>query len=135
MSHALDIPHLPDHIVTELTRLTLPSMPHWIEAAVDFLRQKAVLSGACQESRAGKLVVALHEALSNAIVHGNLEISSELKERGDNAFAETLAQRVAEPRYAQRRVEVVVDCQPDRCRWIITDQGNGFDVAKVLERV
>ena len=31
-------------------------------------------------------MVALLEGLANAIVHGNLELSSELKERGDDSF-------------------------------------------------
>ena len=74
-----DAPNLPTLVVGERMHMCLPSRPDWIEATVDFLRQKAVLCGACQESRAGKLMVALHEALPNAIVHGNLELSSGLK--------------------------------------------------------
>src|SRR5256885_9800342 len=44
-----DIPLLPSHIVAERTHLAIPSLPHWIEPTVEFLRQKAVLGGACQE--------------------------------------------------------------------------------------
>src|SRR5262245_23358560 len=92
MDHAManpnQTPHIPNTVVCEHTQISLPSYPHWIESAVEYLRQKAVLSSACHESRSGRLMVALHEALSNAIVHGNLEISSDLKERGESAFAE-----------------------------------------------
>src|SRR5439155_18970974 len=90
-------PDLPGYVVSEQMRLCLPSRPDWIEASAEYLRQKAVLAGACQESRSGKLLVALHEAISNAIVHGNLELSSQLKELGDNTFAEVLAQRTSDP--------------------------------------
>lgn len=134
MSTADDKPNLPELVLAERTHLALPSLPHWIGAVVEYLRQKALLAGACHEARAGKVMVALHEALSNAMVHGNLEISSELKERGDNAFAETLARRIADPAYAERVVEVVIDCNQERCRWIITDEGKGFDVDAVLRR-
>jgi anti-sigma regulatory factor (Ser/Thr protein kinase) len=134
MSSGYDAPHLPAHVLVEQTHLRLPSYPHWIDATVDYLRQKAVLAGACQESRSGKLMVALHEALSNAIVHGNLEVSSELKELGDDAFARTLAERAADPRYAERYVDILVDSDAERCRWVVTDQGPGFDVAAVLMR-
>src|SRR5437868_89065 len=103
--HPNETPDFPSQIVAEHTHLRLPSFPHWISAAVEFLRQKAVLSGACQESRAGKLMIALHEALSNAIVHGNLELASSLKEQGENAFAEALAQRIADPLFSERIVE------------------------------
>ncbi len=134
MADSNESPDLPGMVVAEQTHLSLPSFPHWIEAAVEYLRHKAVLSGACQESRSAKLMMALHEALSNAIVHGNLELSSDLKERGDNKFAEALAQRVADPRYSDREVEILIDCNLERCRWTVTDQGQGFDVDGVLRK-
>src|SRR5207249_1986778 len=81
-----------------------------------------------------KLLIALHEAISNAIIHGNLELSSDLKEQGDSAFAEALAQRSADPALAGRKVDIVVDFDGEAYRWVITDQGRGFDVEKVLAR-
>src|SRR5947208_11431792 len=129
-----EAPDLPGFIASEQIHLCLPSRPDWIEACAEYLRQRAVLSGACQESRSGKLLVALHEAISNAVVHGNLELSSELKERGDNAFAEALAARAADPRFASRTVDVLVDYDGERCRWVITDQGKGFDAERKLGR-
>jgi anti-sigma regulatory factor (Ser/Thr protein kinase) len=129
-----DVPDLPGFVVSEQMQLCLPSRPDWIEAAAEYLRQRAVLSGACEESRSGKLLIALHEAISNAIVHGNLELSSELKEHGDTSFAEALAQRASDPDLAQRIVDIVVHYDGDRCRWIITDQGPGFDFERVLSR-
>src|ERR1700722_1425244 len=88
-------PDIAGTVQLEQTHLILPSRPDWIEATVDYLKTKATLAGACQESRASKLMIALHEALSNAIIHGNYGLSSELKERGDSSFAEALAQRMA----------------------------------------
>jgi anti-sigma regulatory factor (Ser/Thr protein kinase) len=129
-----DTPDLAACVLRERTHLRLPSKPHWIEATVEWLRQKAVLSGACGDTRANKLLVALHEAISNAIVHGNLELSSALKELGDDAFAQALAERCADPRLAARVVDIHVECEAHRCRWIITDEGLGFDVDAVLAR-
>jgi anti-sigma regulatory factor (Ser/Thr protein kinase) len=125
---------VPSLVTTEQMQLCLPSRPDWIEPAVEFLRQKAVLCGACTETRSPKLMIALHEALSNAIIHGNLELSSDLKERGDNSFAEALAQRVSTPHLAERLVDIVVDYDGQRCRWLITDQGAGFDHERALSR-
>src|SRR5437016_6876311 len=79
-------------------------------------------------------MVALHEALSNSIIHGNLEMTSELKERNDASFAELLAHRVADPALAARPLEILVDYNGQHCRWILTDQGRGFDVERVLQR-
>lgn len=134
MPNPNDPPDLPAQVVSERTHLQVPSYPHWIEGTVEFLRQKAILSGACQETRAGKVMLALHEALSNAIVHGNLELSSDLKEKGDDTFAKALARRVADPAYSERTVEVLVDSSVERCRWVVTDQGKGFNIDAILER-
>ncbi|HMF19257.1 MAG TPA: hypothetical protein VKE98_18770, partial [Gemmataceae bacterium] len=123
-----DAPDLPSLVCAEQTLVRLPSRPHWIEETVDYLCRKAILCGACQETRSRKLMVALQEALVNSVVHGNLELSSELKERGDSSFAKALAERAADPGLAQRNVDIVVDYDGQRCRWLITDEGKGFDV-------
>lgn len=125
-------PVLPTNVVAERSHIVIPSLPNWIEPTVEFLRQKAVLGGACQETRSGKLLVALHEAITNAIVHGNLGVGSELKEQGSSVFAQALAQRASDPEFAERTVDIVVDYNGEVCHWIITDQGNGFDVERVL---
>jgi len=127
-------PELPQTVVSEETRLSIPSRPDWIEPTVEYLTRKAIDCGAVHEARAVKLTLALHEAVTNSLVHGNLEISSELKEREDNAFAEQLAARSALPRYATRQIDIRVHYDGDACRWVITDEGKGFDVGAVLRR-
>lgn len=134
MLENLAVPELPALIEAEQTRFRLPSQPGWIEPAADYLRHKAVLCGACLEAQGGKLMVALHEALSNSIIHGNLRISSELKERGDEEFARMLAARSADPACTSLPVDVVVSYDGEACRWIITDQGPGFDYERALHR-
>ncbi|MCI0456328.1 MAG: PilZ domain-containing protein [Gemmataceae bacterium] len=132
MTEPVQNPDMPALVHAERLHLRLPSRPDWIEPAVEYLKLRAVLCGACHESRSGKLMVALHEALSNAVVHGNLELSSELKERGDDSFARELAVRTADPALAARRVDVHVDYDGERCLWTIIDQGKGFDVQATL---
>jgi anti-sigma regulatory factor (Ser/Thr protein kinase) len=134
MDEALPMPHLPNLVEHERTLLRLPSRPDWIEPAADYLCRKAILCGGCPESNSGRLLIALHEALSNAVVHGNLEIASDLKERGDSAFAEVLASRAANPKFADRTVEVLALYDGSCCQWVLTDQGPGFDVDRVLRR-
>jgi anti-sigma regulatory factor (Ser/Thr protein kinase) len=130
----MDIPDIPATVVIDHTHLRLPSRPDWIEAVVEYIGTKAVLAGVCQESRIAKLTIALHEGLSNAIIHGNLELSSELKERGDSSFAEALAGKMADPTLATRHVDLTIDYDGERCSWTITDQGRGFDVNRAMAR-
>lgn len=127
-------PSLPDRVVAERTHLQIPSLPDWIEPTVDYQCRRAALNGSCHKGRSGKLMVALHEAITNAVVHGNLEIDSALKEQGPGVFAETLARRSADEAYSSRLVDILVELNGDACHWVITDEGRGFDVERVLKR-
>ena len=75
--------------------------------------------------------VALEEALLNAVVHGNLEVSSALREADDDAFDRLIALRQADERYGARLVTVNMDSSREEIRWQIADEGPGFDVARL----
>jgi anti-sigma regulatory factor (Ser/Thr protein kinase) len=134
MADELSIPDVSANVARERTHLRIPSRPEWISPTVEYLKQKAILSGACDESRAGRLELALHEALTNSVVHGNLELSSDLKDRGDSAFAEALAMRASDPAYGSCQVDIETNYDGQRYTWVLTDQGQGFDADKVLRR-
>ncbi len=134
MSSQSEIPHLPDMISSDQCRFTIPSRPEWIEPTVEYLKQRAILCGGCHESRANRLTIALHEALTNSIIHGNLEVSSELKERGDDSFARMVSERIADSKYCDRVVTVVMSYDGERSRWSITDEGPGFDTKLHLSK-
>jgi anti-sigma regulatory factor (Ser/Thr protein kinase) len=134
MLASLENPNLTAAIEAERFQLRLPSRLEWIQPAVEYLCQRAVLCSACDETRSAKLMLALHEALTNSVVHGNLELSSDLKEQDDDAFAAELAARAADPLYASRWVNVEVVYDGRTCQWTITDEGKGFDVEQVLQR-
>jgi anti-sigma regulatory factor (Ser/Thr protein kinase) len=119
-------------MVGEQFRLQIPSALHFIEPTVTFLKERAVRTGVCDEARGHKVELALHEALTNSVVHGNLEISSKLKEDEGDAFARALAERAGNPEYCNRSVTIGVDYDGERCRWSLTDEGQGFDVEAVL---
>ncbi len=117
-------------VLSEQFQLQIPSLLEWIAPAVEHLKDRAVCCGVCDEKRGVKLSLVLHEALTNSVVHGNLGISSQLKEENDDAFARALAERGGDPAYNSRIVNIEVDYDGDRCRWSLTDQGNGFDVER-----
>jgi anti-sigma regulatory factor (Ser/Thr protein kinase) len=134
MSEALLTPDLPAAVAAEHSSLHIPSRPEWIAPTVEYLGQKAILCGACSESRADRLMLALREALTNSVVHGSLELSSDLKDQGDTVFAEALAARAADPHFAGRVVQIETHYDGERCCWMLTDQGLGFDVQAALRR-
>src|SRR5205823_758089 len=71
--------------------------------------------------------VALEEALLNGLYHGNLEVSSELRQDGGNAFQELAEQRRRRPPYAARRLHVHVRLRPEEAVFVVRDEGPGFD--------
>jgi CheY-like chemotaxis protein/anti-sigma regulatory factor (Ser/Thr protein kinase) len=74
---------------------------------------------------------ALEEALLNAMYHGNLEVSSELKEQDHQAFyALAEERRLANP-WISRRIHVHCSLTPHEAKFVIRDDGNGFDPAKL----
>jgi CheY-like chemotaxis protein/anti-sigma regulatory factor (Ser/Thr protein kinase) len=78
-----------------------------------------------------RLSIALHEALTNAIYHGNLELSSSLRRDGqDDGGFHRLAdeRRMAEP-WRSRRVRMVCRMTPDEAAFTLRDDGPGFDTA------
>jgi DNA-binding response OmpR family regulator len=76
--------------------------------------------------------VGIHEALVNAIVHGNLGVSSDLKAGRWEEYHEAIAARRQTPPYCDRRVVVLMRAERRKSFFIqITDQGPGFDVSKL----
>jgi anti-sigma regulatory factor (Ser/Thr protein kinase) len=114
--------------------ITIPSKVEWIEKAVDHLVEPTQIWGICDEDRASRLTIVLTEALTNAVVHGNLGISSELKEDGD-AFAIELSRRSSQPDLAAKPVLIDAEYDGNTVTWTITDQGNGFDVESFLKKL
>lgn len=75
--------------------------------------------------------VALDEALRNAMHHGNLELSSALKEAGGDRYFEEAARRRTIPPYQSRRVYFTARELGDESHYIVRDEGPGFDVGRV----
>jgi CheY-like chemotaxis protein len=75
-----------------------------------------------------QIAMALDESLLNAIVHGNLEVSSDLREIDDGEPYTAMAkQRKTEEPYCSRRVMVSLHATTTEASITIIDEGPGFD--------
>ena len=75
---------------------------------------------------------ALHEVLANAIEHGNLEVSSELRELPDPSVYSNLAERRrGEAPYRDRRVHLTARLSRREVVFVVRDEGPGFDVSRL----
>lgn len=81
-----------------------------------------------------QVAMALDEALLNAMIHGNLEVSSELRQSDDGApYQELIKKRKSQSPYQERRVRVKMYATPEGVEFVIADEGPGFDCAKVAD--
>lgn len=94
---------------------------------VNYLQSNLTELGICSESESLQVGMALDEALVNALYHGNLEVSSELKDQDDRAYYELARKRSLEQPYRDRRIHVEAELSPEQARIVTRDQGPGFD--------
>jgi CheY-like chemotaxis protein/anti-sigma regulatory factor (Ser/Thr protein kinase) len=99
-------------------------VPRVIVQLKELLRQMEI----CDERALVQVSTALDEALVNAIVHGNLEVSSELREvdNGREYRRLTLERRQQLP-YSQRTVFVSAELTRTQVEFVIRDEGPGFN--------
>jgi CheY-like chemotaxis protein len=76
-----------------------------------------------------RIGVALREALKNAMIRGNLEICREAAEAARTQGVDLAEQRRKSPPYRDRRVFIDVNVSTKEARFVIRDEGPGFDVA------
>lgn len=82
----------------------------------------------CGEMQWLQLAMALDEAILNAIFHGNLEVSSDLRQADDGeTFFSLVQQRKGQSPYCDRRVGVSLELTADRAAFTVQDGGDGFD--------
>lgn len=75
--------------------------------------------------------LCLHEALVNAIIHGNLKIPSSLKEESPVKFERLLHTREASPKYANKPVKIHCQITTEHLKFVIEDEGQGFKPQKL----
>jgi CheY-like chemotaxis protein/anti-sigma regulatory factor (Ser/Thr protein kinase) len=94
---------------------------------VAYLQETLGHIGLCNEADRTRIGVALEEALSNALFHGNLGLHSDLKERDEDAYYALVRQRRQQPPYRDRRIHVATRLSTEQAVFEIRDEGAGFD--------
>ncbi|QDU94462.1 ATP-binding response regulator [Lignipirellula cremea] len=101
-------------------------------AVIGKIQQQISEMGVCGPSELMQIGTAVDEALVNAIVHGNLEVPSSLREVDDGmAYLALANQRRHEAPFASRRVYVNVHVTRDEANITVRDEGPGFDPSKI----
>lgn len=106
----------------------LTNDPSLIPPLVAMLQETLIAMRLCHENGRIRIGVALEEALCNALYHGNLEVSSDLRQcSGDQPYRALIEQRRRESPYQERVVHVHTSMTREEASFIIRDEGPGFD--------
>jgi CheY-like chemotaxis protein len=109
-------------------RFVLDNDAALVSSLIGHLEDTVVRMRHCDRTELMRVGIALHEALANAIQHGNLEVSTELRQdRDEKDFRELLAARRRQPPYCDRRVRVSATLSPKEAVYVVADEGPGFD--------
>jgi CheY-like chemotaxis protein/anti-sigma regulatory factor (Ser/Thr protein kinase) len=94
---------------------------------IGYLQDCLANLGTLDEAERTRIGVALEEALVNAAEHGNLELDSALRSTDRRAYVELADQRRGCAPYRDRRVYVEAHLSRTEARFIVRDEGSGFD--------
>ncbi len=94
---------------------------------ISHLRETILAKRVFDENDCLRIATALDEALLNSYYHGNLEVSSELREHDHNAYHDLAARRCQEAPYKDRKITLTVTYSESEVRFVIRDEGPGFD--------
>lgn len=108
----------------------LESDTQLIEPLIDLVQQVIASMEVCDTSQRVRLGVALENALTNAMVRGNLEIAASPNQIIDR---ELVVSRRSQKPYKDRRVIVKASIDRNRVEFFVRDQGPGFDIRQVPE--
>lgn len=118
--------------LTQLTqKYVLENEKGRIPSLVNVLVENCCQFGLLDDRDRMRIQVALEEALLNSVVHGNLEVSSRLRELDGDLFEQAISERKAIEPYRSRRVTLISTYTHDEARFTIRDEGPGFDITKV----
>ncbi|HEX4606670.1 MAG TPA: response regulator [Urbifossiella sp.] len=118
-------------ITTVECRLALENDPALVPPLVEYLQGHVAQFGLCGPSQRVRVGVALEEALLNGLYHGNLELSSDLRQDGSGTFERLAGERRFRAPYAARRLHVSARVSAAEAVFVIRDEGPGFDTSAV----
>jgi serine/threonine-protein kinase RsbW len=74
------------------------------------------------------LELVLIEALTNALLYGNLGVPSQIRDtHGEDSFWKLVDEREKDPDFNSKKIVLRIECTQDEIRYTIGDEGDGFD--------
>ena len=109
----------------------LENDPELITPLVHMLQEDLGGMGLCDATARMRVGVALQEALSNSIYHGNLEVSSDLRQEDEREFYSLAERRRHKVPYRERKITLKTHLDRESATYVIEDEGPGFDTSQL----
>ncbi len=116
-----------DCLVHHETHYVLENDVAMVAPLVGHLEHQLERMRLCEPSGLVLVGVALHEAITNAILHGNLGLSSDMRETDEKQYYRLAAERRTQPPWGQRHVFVAATLTAQEAVFVVRDEGEGFD--------
>jgi CheY-like chemotaxis protein/anti-sigma regulatory factor (Ser/Thr protein kinase) len=120
-----------EHLVHTESAFILENDRSVIPAIVMHVQEYLTRLRLCDQTERIRIGVALEEALLNAIFHGNLEASSELRQQDEVYYYRLADERRRQPPYRDRKVHFKFSLTRSEAVFCIEDEGPGFDLSTV----
>ena len=88
------------------------------------------------DERQKAIHLAVHESLVNGLFHGNLQISSSMRQNvvGFISYLDLVGRRLNTPAYARKAISICSTWNKYRMEIKIKDEGMGYSLAQILKR-
>lgn len=108
-------------------KLEIPGQLKYIDSVISYLSNQFTVLCDSARVNSNEINLCLKEALTNAIVHGNMQISSMLKEESWEKFDMLIKEREKDPTYVEKCIELTYQHTENQIVFEVEDQGTGFN--------
>ena len=121
-----------DCLIETEFRFLLSNDPHRVQPLISHLQDHLTMMNLVDKAGLIRVGTALHECLINAMEHGNLELTSDLREsKHSKAYRSLVDERRQLQPYCDRHVLVTARFSRQEAAFVIRDDGRGFDPLKL----
>lgn len=115
---------LESHFVLENDKALIPPL-------ITYFQEQMARLQLCDQTIRVRVGVAVEEALLNALYHGNLEVSSELRQEDDATYHRLAEERRHLAPFRERRIHLRANLSRNEAVFVVRDEGPGFDPAQL----
>ncbi len=117
-------------------QFTLENDSALFDPLIELFQQFLHGMGLCDDTDRFRVGMAIKEALLNAMCRGNLEMGfaetqADEEELLQGIESSAIERRRSKPPYSDRRIHLTIQMQPKEARFVIRDDGAGFDTSNL----